>query len=525
MIDTKIAKSHRHLVCYTFLMALALVSFSFLLQGNIGLNLADEGFLWYGTIQTADGKIPILDFRSKDPGRYYWTAGWSLIFGQGIMDLRLSVALFQVIGLTLGLLAARRVITNWWILGLLGLLLLACMHPWWKLFDSCVAMAAVYIAIYLIELPIFHRYFFSGVFVGLAAFFGRNHGLYIFLAFFSLIFFIWFRQKQGNLFKLYILWLLGIVVGYIPMLFMMIFIPGMFETYLFGNVLRHFKNGFTAGSLPLPISWPWTIDYIQLDLLAKAEYFFYSLFSLLLPIFYISTITLLVLSRSGDLRRHSLLIASSFVGIFYMHHAFDRADLPHLAHSIHPFLLGFVALLYTSFLRNNKFLKISLAILIFASTVFAVVIPSNPYIEKLRFKDTFIPYNITGDQLWLPKDLAAYIETIKQLVAKHVTPDESLFIAPHSPGLYPILQRRAPVHNTYMLIPTTEDKQKKIIKDLKKHKVNWVILSDFALDGRDDLRFRHTHPLVWQYLMTYFEPIDTQQLPSSEQFLRRKIPL
>src|SRR3990172_3973521 len=453
MIDTKIAKSHRHLVCYTFLMALALVSFSFLLQGNIGLNLADEGFLWYGTIQTADGKIPILDFRSKDPGRYYWTAGWSLIFGQGIMDLRLSVALFQVIGLTLGLLAARRVITNWWILGLLGLLLLACMHPWGKLFDSCVAMAAVYIAIYLIELPIFHRYFFSGVFVGLAAFFGRNHGLYIFLAFFSLIFFIWFRQKQGNLFKLYILWLLGIVVGYIPMLFMMIFIPGMFETYLFGNVLRHFKNGFTAGSLPLPISWPWTIDYIQLDLLAKAEYFFYSLFSLLLPIFYISTITWLVLSRSSDLRSHSLLIASSFVGVFYMHHAFDRADLAHLDESIHPFLLGFVAFLYTLILVNHKGLVVSLAVLIFMGTVFAMIIPANPYVRKVRAENPFIPYSITGNQLWLPKEQAAYIETIKHLVAQYVPQDEGLFIAPHFPALYPILNRKAPVYDPWPLRP------------------------------------------------------------------------
>src|SRR3972149_5936241 len=112
MIDTKIAKSHRHLVFYTFLMALALVSLSFLLQGNIGLNMADEGLLWYGTIRTADGDIPTIDFRSKDPGRYYWTAGWSLIFGEGIMALRLSVSLFQVIGLTFGLLAAKRVVKN-----------------------------------------------------------------------------------------------------------------------------------------------------------------------------------------------------------------------------------------------------------------------------------------------------------------------------------------------------------------------------------------------------------------------------
>ncbi|MGH7799266.1 MAG: hypothetical protein ACREOW_01380 [Thermodesulfobacteriota bacterium] len=168
-------------------MALVLVIISFLLQGNIGLNLADEDILWYGTIRTAFGEIPILDFSSKDPGRYYWTAGWSFIFGQGIMDLRLSVALFQVIGLTLGLLAARRVVKNWWVLGLVGLLLLAWMYPRWKLFDSSLAMAAVYMAVRLIERPELKRYFYSGVFVGLTAFMGRNHGLYNFLAFFIII--------------------------------------------------------------------------------------------------------------------------------------------------------------------------------------------------------------------------------------------------------------------------------------------------------------------------------------------------
>ena len=55
------AKSHQNAVLYTFLLALALSSFSFLLQGNIGLNIADEGYLWYGTIRTAVGDIPVRD--------------------------------------------------------------------------------------------------------------------------------------------------------------------------------------------------------------------------------------------------------------------------------------------------------------------------------------------------------------------------------------------------------------------------------------------------------------------------------
>ena len=46
-----------------------------------------------------------------------------------------------------------------------------------------------------------------------------------------------------------------------------------------------------------------------------------------------------------------------------------------------------------------------------------------------------------------------------------------------------------------------------MISELKTHNVQWVILGDIALDGRDDLRFRNTHNLLWQYLMESFKPV------------------
>lgn len=528
MIQMEADNSHQHEVLYTFLIALALVGLSFLLQGNIGLNIADEGYIWYGTIRTAVGEIPIKDFQSYDPGRYYWNAAWSLIFGQGFMSLRLSVALFQLIGLTLGLLAARRVVKIWWVLGLVGLLLLVWMHNihhWARLFESSMAMAAVFIAVRLIEKPVFERYFYSGVFVGVAAFMGRNHGLYSFSAFFLLILFIWFKLKQDKLLKRYSLWLAGIMAGYIPMLLMLALIPGMFEVFWFEKVLIYLRSGFINTNIHLPVPWPWTVDYAHLDILTSASNLFLGLFFLLPPIFYFFAIIWSLRCKSSDVPRNSLLIASSYVGIFYMHHAFSRADLAHLEESIHPFLLGFVALLYILILGNRKTLAVSLAVLILTGTVFAMIIPANPFIQKIRFSDQYIPYRINGDRLWFPKDQAAYIETIKQLVAQHIAPHEGLFIAPHSPGLYPILHHRAPVRYTYLLFPATRDRQEEIIEDLIRHKVNWVILSDIALDGRDELRFRHTHTLVWQHIMKNFEQIETPDLPSNQQFLRRKVPL
>src|SRR5262245_27185588 len=204
---------------YTFLLALGLIGCLFLLQENINLTLSDEGFLWNGAVRTTQGDIPLRDFQAYDPGRYYWIAFWFLVLGQqGIMTLRFSVALFQLIGLTAGLLAARRVVKNWWLLGLIGLLLLAWMIPRYKVFESSLSMMAVYMAVRLIEKPSPGQHFVTGLFVGLVACMGRNHGLYDLLAFFLLILFLWVKLRQAPLLKLITPWLGGIALGYMPLL-------------------------------------------------------------------------------------------------------------------------------------------------------------------------------------------------------------------------------------------------------------------------------------------------------------------
>jgi len=44
------------------LLAIVLAGVSFAVQRQQGIDLADEGFLWYGAQQTAHGKVPLRDF-------------------------------------------------------------------------------------------------------------------------------------------------------------------------------------------------------------------------------------------------------------------------------------------------------------------------------------------------------------------------------------------------------------------------------------------------------------------------------
>ena len=65
-------------------LAAACVALALWLQARIGFNLQDESFLWYGELRVLAGETPLRDFRSYDPGRYWWAAGWATILGDGL---------------------------------------------------------------------------------------------------------------------------------------------------------------------------------------------------------------------------------------------------------------------------------------------------------------------------------------------------------------------------------------------------------------------------------------------------------
>ena len=496
------------------LLAISLVLLSEVLQENIGLNLYDEGFLWNGVLRTANGKIPIRDFKSYDPGRFFWSAAWTKIFGRGILGIRRSVSVFQCLGLWLGMLAAGSAVDSVWQLCLIGILLTWWMQPRHKRFDHALSLIAVFFAVTIIENPTPPFFFLSGVFVGLAAFMGRNHGAYCLASFFIIIAFIWFKIERIDLLSSYGIWLAGIVLGYSPMLVMWIFIPKMFRTYWLDKILVIFRRG--TANLPRPIPWPWRIEYSNLCLLDRISNFFLGLHFLLLPVFYLGAVLSVLISQ--PFQGCSLLVASSFVGFFYMHHAFSRADVSHLCESIQPFLLGVAAVIVN---QPQNFLTAGIWTLLLISGFFTAK-PLVPLMDKLDKRKKFVPYTLHGEKLWIPEYQASFLDCVRQFVDRNLHSNDLIFIAPIYSMLYPIFQRETPVYSDYLLFPETETKQNEIIATLTKRGVNWAFVYDFPLDGRDDLRFKNTHPHVWEYILQEFELVETRCLPENHCFYKRK---
>lgn len=496
------------------LLSMILVAASLWLQGDIGLNLSDEGYLWYGQMETALGRVPIRDFQSYDPGRYYWSAFWSLLLGDGIIALRISTAIFQSIGLTFGLLAASRAVKSYPLLIFTGIMLVVWMYPRHKLFDISLSMASVFFAVRLLERPSIMRHFAAGVFVGIAAFIGRNHGLYGLLTFSSLTFFIWLKMNRTALVRRSFVFTAGILVGSLPLIIMLLFIPGFIES---------FRNQVvTTSFLYLPIPWPWSLDYSQMNLTSAISGFLTGTIFILMPVFYIYSIIKAFFCCAEDLKNKSLLIAASFTGIFYMHHAFSRADFGHLTQTMQPLLLVAVALPTAFGFSRNKTLTAALACIAVFVTLFTAAMASPYYQRYSAPADWYVRYDIKGDSLLLPSETASMIKSVKNAVDSNVQPGEGLLIAPHLTTTYCILGRQSPAWEIYNMFPAKEERQIDTIDRLKRENVRWALLGDVALDGRDELRFQNTHRLIYQYLTEEFEEIDVTGLPENYRMLHKR---
>ncbi len=502
------------------LLAALLSGFTYLLQSDIGINISDEGYLLYGAMETAAGKVVKLDFRGYDPGRYYWLAAWSLIFGDGLLAMRFYLAVFGGIGVCFGLLAARRVVKSFWALIPVGILLQVWMFPRFHPFELAFAMATVFFTTRLIEAPTLRRYFYTGIFVGLAAFFGRNLGVYGVLAVSAAALYIHLRVERGLLIRGYTLFIGGIFIGFSPIFIMSVFIPGFFSSFV-DTILFSFRVKTT--NLPLPVPWPWLAFNSGAKGLVFYHYFFVGVLFLIMPLFYLLCLVRLPFIKKEDIKRNALLTGSLFTGVFYMQYVFSRADIFHFARGVHPLLLAMIALAFL--IKGNIAKKALLAItaVFLAVSTYYSVIPMQPAGSKYIFeRGNYTKHLVRGKELWLSPAQYGPLNLLTQTVAKWVPADEGLFMAPYLPTMYYILKRDAPTHNTYFLFKATPEEQQKIINSLENHNVRWAIIGDIPLDGHDELRFSNTHDIVWQYLQRNYVVVDPLWRLPAYVFLRKR---
>lgn len=489
----------------------------FYLERNVGLGFSDEGFLWYGTWRTSLGEVPLRDFQSYDPGRYYWGVAWSYLFGNGIIALRLSNTIFQLLGFYLGLLALSRVVRTWPAFLISSVILLLWMYPRHKLFEPSIAMAAVYFMLILVEKPSSLRYFIGGVFVGAVAFFGRNHGVYAFLAFLTLMIYLFFRERKSIqvITKQFGFWCVGILIGYSPMLFMLMLIPEYGVSFI-ESIEQIFRMKMTNLSIPVP--WPWLVMYPEAGLLRSLNTVTTGLFFLFIPIVLVVMGIYVFFQKS---KCNNLLIASLFVAVFYLHYAFSRPDLSHLAQSIHPFLIAGFSFYPMAKNIPYKIVRSVVLVLVFAISLLSVGM-ARPLFAKSFLLENYSEVNIKGDAIWINNYDAKLLYNVQKINQELVANGENVLFAPFWPGLYRIFEKKSPFKTIYFLLKESDERQNIMIAQLDKYNVKLIIVNLAILDGRRDRSFKQTHKILWKYISDNYERIQSNGLSSNIILLRRK---
>lgn len=514
------ALPERRSLVVAVLVSALLVSTFHLLLGHHNINLRDEGYLWYGVLAVQGGEVPFRDFQSYDPGRYYWCAALSTVFGDGLVGLRASVAVFQAVGMVFGLLVLRRVLrSDAWMLPA-GFLLLLWMFPRHKLFEQSITLVALWSAVRLIELSDRRRFLVAGVVVGLAAFFGRNHGLYLASAFGALALFLMWRAERAPTAREVAFGLGGIVIGYLPMLAMLALVPGFGAA--FGDAL--FSVLERGANLPKDYRWPWSVPLAGLGGWERVQALALDA-SFLLPVAVLPAALLVTLRTQADaVLRRGPLIASAFVGAAYVHHFAVCSDLPHLAQAYAPVLVATLAL---AALRPGRVAPaVTLGALLLVAT--GTALEGRQELKRFspgakRLPRVTVP--VGGDELVLTASLASPILRVEHVVTTLVGEDEEMFIAPTMPMWYPLLEKRTPVWWIYFLWPAPEEEQRALIDELKREGVNWALVIQKSLNDRAEYDFANTYPLVWRHFTREkgaWERVQHEYLPNAYRLFRRR---
>ncbi len=483
-----------------------------LLFGDLYLNLRDEGYLWYGVEAVRAGDVPLRDFQAYDPGRYYWCAWLAPLFGDGLIGIRGAVALFQALGLTCALLAARRVLARDFWLVPVGLLLMCWSFPRFKLFESALTAIGVWALLRVFERPSARRQLVLGLVVGGAACFGRNHGLYLGLASLAGLGVQWFARREEVTPRRVGALAGGVLLGYAPQLVMLAVVPGYAAA--FGDaVLSVLSRG---ANLPQPFPWSWRPALAEHGLLGGVVL----QLGFLLPVVLLPLGVVSCVARRRRPEQHALLFAATIVGAIYVHHYSVRADPPHLAQAIFPVLLLGVAL---GAEHGPRTAAAAAVLLLGHGTLLALGHhPEVRHYAPWRERPPLATFEVRGEELRLKAGLTRHLERVRRMLDQALDPSDELFVAPTRPTFYPLFGKRSPTWWIYFLWPATADEQAETMRRLADGNVNWALIVEKSFTDDPAYDFRNTNPLVWEHLQRDWILLDAAIVPEDYYLFRRR---
>ena len=311
------------------------------------------------------------------------------------------------------------------------------------------------------------------------------------------------RERQGLLGGC-AWWAAGVVVGFCPVLVMAPVVPGF--AVAFWESIRLLAETRST-NIPLPVPWPWRADLAAVPFGEAARRVLLGLFFIATAAFGVLSIGRVVWQRFRNRQAPPALVAAACLAFPYAHYAYSRADAAHLAMGIFPLLVGCLALLAA---RKPK----------------AKWPPASccaPPAFGWRSRRTRAGSVMRANLGWKSRSRARGCWSIGKRSATSSCcaawpanlPDGRSFVAtPFWPRSLSVARRKSATWEIYALFPRSAEFERAEIERIRKARPGFVIVCDTALDGRDELRFCHTHPLTYQFIADRFERVTDARYPA-----------
>jgi hypothetical protein len=183
----------------------------------------------------------------------------------------------------------------------------------------------------------------------------------------------------------------------------------------------------------------------------------------------------------------------------YAHYAYSRADVWHLAQGVFPPLIGSIALLAT----KPAIVKWPLFLTLFTASLWVAHI-YHPGWQCRPSKHCAVT-QISGHLLEVTPETASEVSLLRKLAEEYAPNGRKFVVAPFWPGAYALLERQSPMWEVYPLFPRSRQSQVAEIQRIRMADPGFILILDFPLDGRDDRRFRHTHPEISSFVEKQFQ--------------------
>lgn len=473
----------------------------------------DEGYLWYGVQEVRRRKVPLRDFRSYEPGRYWWSLPFAAVLPSEIQAIRAGATVFLGLAtFALGL-AVRSAGESWVVVVAVAVVPAAWGWRPHKRFDQGVVLLIAAGAIDLVRDPESTAVLLMGIVVGLALTMGANHGLYA-LAVAGMASLVAIRTPELDLPTAMIWGTLGTAIGLVPLVAVAVLVRGFAQAFLQRRLHEPRRRGST--NLPVKYPWLWTRGRpLRLQTAPLGQRLVTRLLFTAIPLAAAGAAVAGFAASTSWVAANAVVVGGGMATLVCWHHVASRADMSHLST-----VIGLPLAIVGAIPSDSAWIEAGSTTVAIALTAVAALPFHDRAVRWRRPSDYARPDDPRVHGIWFTTAERALVDVCLGLDSS--TSDRGPWLAvPMTMWILPLLGRRSAVYQTFCVYPASVEDQKEMLGQLAAQRPTVAVVGTTALDGRNELRFANTHPEVWAALhRDYVRELRTET-PGVEVLVRR----